>query len=211
MATSPSLATQQLQLGVDSLYVSEGRNNLVSGGLGWISYDVSAAGINFGIWYAEGTGADYQETQFALGYTHAWTESLNLSAGINTVDAVDRTLADADIELSAAVTFTRGKFESLIEAVYSRQFNGAYFTLAQSVEVHPTTRAFVRLGNNAGYVQGESRGPNNLDLGLTSSRQIVGNSLAINWQISQTIALGARPRDTLGDHLWVSISLKAQF
>ena len=72
--TSASLATE-LDIGYDSKYVSEGRNNLPEGGIIWVnlSHPITDA-LSLNVAYGEGESSIYNELNVGLEYSHQWND-----------------------------------------------------------------------------------------------------------------------------------------
>lgn len=195
--------------GYESRYVTEGRDNLMSGGIGVISYEFSAP-LSVGLWHAVALSESYSESQVSLAVAHAFDDSLEMALTWTLVSATTQGHRDSDHELGGTLAFTQGAFATVMDAVWSHQERNGWLHIEQSVDVMSGVSLFLGVGFNGGYVPGESKGLNHGVIGARGEKS-VAERLGVSWSLAHSRALRENPGDTTNDETWGSVSLSYTF
>ncbi|WP_394202707.1 hypothetical protein [Shewanella waksmanii] len=180
-----------LDLGWDSKYISEGRNNLENGGIYWGMAAIEYDNINLYTKVGRGDTDAYTEWNFGLEYGLAISNNLEATIGYQRVEiyADER---ESDNELFADITYT--KFNWLIPSLaytYSTEAGGYFieaslhsnWQLTDTLVITPyVTQAF-----DFQYATEDHNGPNHFQFGIEAQWQL-NDTLAISGHISHTIA-----------------------
>ena len=202
---------QQVQalfdLGWDSKYISEGRNNLDKGGIYWATAAIQKDNLNVYATVGRGDSQHYTEWNFGIEYGFDLTENLSGSVGYQRLEFYGDERAH-DNELFSSLEYTA--VEWLIPSVsytYSTEAAGYFIevSLHSNWELAPgfTVSPYVTQGFDFQYVTEEHDGANHFQFGVEAEYQLP-NNLVLSGHISQTIAqedikLEARNNGTLGD------------
>lgn len=160
----------------ESLYVTEGRDNLDGDGIVSASTEFTFRGLGIVPWLARGTGGNYSEANLNVVYGDRPTQQFEYFVGFNHAHAWEAGEHSAENELSLDLVFYRKKhFQLLASSYYSFDEGGAFTELGiqRGYRFQPEwileTRA--SLGINHGYVSDGHRGLNHGQLHLNLSYQ----------------------------------------
>ncbi len=180
-----------IDLGWDSKYISEGRNNLDKGGIYWATAAVQKDNVNVYASVGRGDSQHYTEWNFGIEYAFELSENVSGSLGYQRLEFYgdDR---DHDNELFSSLEYTA--VEWLIPSVsytYSTEAAGYFvevslhsnWELAEGLNVSP----YVTQGFDFQYVTEEHDGPNHFQFGV-EAEYLLPNNLVVSGHISHTIA-----------------------
>lgn len=188
----------ELDVGYDSRYISEGRNNIVDGGIAWIqlSHELASSMSLVGLY---GAGNDYDELNLSLVYSKTVSE-VDYYISFTRLEFFQDNLNDNELGLGAAYAFsTYVPFTMAVDAVYSTDAAGAFveLSLATDVVIKPdlTLRPYIKAGLDFGYASANKKGHNHSALGavFTFSQS---DSLSFNFLLEHTIAGSHVQRET---------------
>tara|TARA_Y100000588_G_C14242178_1_gene919893 strand:- start:1771 stop:2556 length:786 start_codon:yes stop_codon:yes gene_type:complete len=196
----------------DSKYVSEGRDNLDSGGLASVAAEWSShfdsQDLFLTSWYAESTDTSYTELNLGIGYGINLEEG-GVNVGYTWLDFADDDESDNDISLELT-TNTLEAIDLTAAFVYSTEASGTWIELIASTEFerNPFTIApYALLGINKGYVANEYDGLNNLQLGIDISTPL-NEKVSLGGYLTYIIALDDDHDETLDDIFWLGVYLE---
>ncbi len=205
-----------LGLGLNSTYITEGRDHL--GGGAWGTAQLMYRGDYFsaGIWRGFAVDDPYGETDLILGFDYAIGGfDLATSYTHRMYDLFGRN--DNDNELAVALDY-RG-MEYLVPGLsytYSTDAEGGWleFRLAGEFASNAVQRLdlmpYALAGWNQGYVVGESTGLNHLQLGIEAQYHLFRN-IQLTGYLAHTFPVNRRPQDTLADKSWAGVGVVFSF
>lgn len=193
-----------------SKYVTEGRNNLETGGLSSLNIGFSYKFIDLCLWYGNGVEEQYDEIQLSFGSSIYWNE-FKAAFGLTDLSFLHNESKDKEIYLELC-------FDGLdlltpfVANTYSFDSEGTFIEFGvefsiplriKKVEINP----FVFEGFDLGYVE-EIHGANNTQYGIT-----------INYLITDNFCVGANivrseglwDKDKSESHTWVGLTLRSSF
>ncbi|WP_076413259.1 hypothetical protein [Shewanella sp. UCD-KL12] len=180
-----------VDLGWDSEYISEGRNNLDKGGITWGTVAIQHGDLNV---YATGGRADsqdYTEWNFGLEYGIALADNVEASIGYQRLEfyGEDR---DSDNEIFSSLAYTGVEWLTPSIAYTYSTAAGGYFVeaslhssweLATGLTVTPyITQAF-----DFQYVTEEHNGANHFQFGV-EAEYLINDQIVVSGHFSHTIA-----------------------
>ena len=193
----------------ESKYVSEGQNNLDSGGI--FSFDIAAAWqhLYVGSWFAQGDSESYQELNLYVGYVyqfHAVETYLNFTHLRFPKDN------EHDNEIAFGLAYLG--MENLYPAVdytWSSEADGAFVEVSLNSQLHIENAPivftpYILQAFDFGYVTSDYDGPNNLQIGIVTTIGIKEHS-QLNIELNHSWAQENLDREDLGDVTWVGIRL----
>lgn len=203
----------EVSVAVDSRYVSEGRNNLESGGIvsseiAWSRELIEGRELCLGAWYGDAWSEQYSELNLSVGFA-VEVDEVELVFAYTYLDFIE------DVEDDQELAFSLG-FDVLDEVdvgigmVYSDDADGVFLEWGVSREflwgdgfaVVP----FAVLGINEGYVSDEHDGMNHLNFGVESSWALSEN-MYIGAYLSYSIGLDEDVGESLDDLFYGGLSL----
>ncbi|MBY6188022.1 hypothetical protein KUV89_15490 [Marinobacter hydrocarbonoclasticus] len=176
-AFGATAAEFEVDLGYDSKYISEGRDNLEKGGIYWAS---GAAAFENGVTlsaaygYAADSDVDYDELNLGIEYGFD-VGDFSFYAGYTRLEFFKDD--ESDNELGAGVAYGGlSWFEPFIDYVYSTEAEGSFvelgiqreFALSQRLVLTP----YVIAGFDYGYANPDHDGDNHWALGATLAYQL---------------------------------------
>ena len=180
-----------VDLGWDSKYVSEGRNNLDGGGITWGTVAVQHGDLNV---YATGGRADiqdYTEWNFGLEYAIPLADTIEVSLGYQRLEFYGDERC-SDNELFASLTYqAKTWLIPSLSYTYSTEAGGYFveasihspWQLSQSLTVTPyMTQAF-----DFQYVTEEHKGVNHFQFGI-EAECLISDRLTLSGHFSHTLA-----------------------
>jgi hypothetical protein len=190
-------------------YVSEGRNNLDSGGLFSIDLSTSWKQFTFGGWFANGDTESYQEVEIYLEYAYAFYSVESYLKFSHFEFPKDN---DKDNEL--AVGFELAQWESITPAVdytWSSEATGGFLelTLSSVIEYEAYGIDYIPYITQAfdfGYATTDYNGPNNLQIGLQAIMPLSTNTY-LTFNVNHSWGQGDVKRDDMDDVTWFGIGL----
>jgi len=201
-----------ITIAMDSRYISEGRNNLDSGGI--LSADISwskpmtEGSLNLSAWYAEAWDAEYAELDLSVGYTVEFGAS-EFGVAYTWLEFPEDNEDDHEVELSLAYN-VQNILDLSFSGVYSDEAGGVFFETGLSKEIELkeglTLVPFVVVGINEGYVTDEHDGLNHLIIGVETSWEIT-DSISLGAYLACTMGLDEEPVESLEDLVYSGLSL----
>ena len=178
-------------LGWDSQYISEGRNNLDKGGIYWATASVQKNNLNAYVTVGRGDSQHYIEYNFGLEYGFELSENLSGSVGYQRLEFYGDERAH-DNELFSSLEYS--KYDWLVPSVsytYSTEAAGYFvevslhsnWQLTESFSVTP----YVTQGFDFQYVTEEHDGANHFQFGVEAEYQLP-NQWVLSGHISHSIA-----------------------
>ncbi|WP_158769272.1 hypothetical protein [Paraglaciecola sp. L1A13] len=171
---SASLAAE-LDIGYDSKYVSEGRNNLPEGGIVWINFSYPVTDeISLSAAYGEGESSKYDELNVGLEYSHQWND-FALFANYTRLEFFKDNSFDNEFGTGAAWSGSDWITPSL-NVVYSTQADGSFLELGleQEYQINPhfSINPYARVTFDYGYASDEFDGHNHTYFGIIASHAL---------------------------------------
>jgi outer membrane usher protein FimD/PapC len=186
-----ALSSSELDVGYDSRYISEGRNNLPEGGIAWASLshalnDNVTLGSAYGV--ATKKSANYDELNLSISYQNSINE-LSYSLSYTRLEFFEDDESDNEIGLDLSWE-QFDAFTPFANAVYSTEAGGSFASLgiesnyevSESVNISP----YASLSFDYGYAAQGNNSYNHADLGANIGFAL-SESHAINLQIQQSI------------------------
>ena len=192
-------------------YVSEGRNNLDSGGLFSIDVSNSWNQLTLGGWFANGDTESYQEVEIYLEYAF---EFYTLESYIKYSRLeFPKNDEDDDNELAAGFEYAQSDlFIPSVDYTWSSEATGGFLELTLSSVIDYglsefTFTPYITQAFDFGYATSDYNGPNNIQVGIEAIMSLKRNSsLGINFNHSWS--QGDVDRDDGGDVTWFGVALK---
>jgi len=159
--------------GWDSLYLSEGRDELGGSGMFHTEFAGSVGPVTVGTWYGDGTEADYGEWNLFAEWGFELSETVSLSLGYTYLAFFSEGEDAKDNELGMGWVYLFGdRLELAADVVYSTEAEGAFvdlalaapFEAAASIKLAP----YAQLGLDFGYRTEEYDGPNHFQIGVSA-------------------------------------------
>lgn len=207
--------------GWDSIYLSEGRDELGGSGLLHAQFAGEIGPLSVGSWYGDGMDADYGEWNLFAEWGFDLSEALSLSVGYTYLSFFSDGARTDDNEIGAGLVYSAGDLiELAADAVYSTEAKGAFVTLAlavpfkvvDSVELAP----YALLGLDFGYRTEQYDGPNHFQLGVNAEysfhpRFAVGGFAAYSFALEDIDEEEDRTGADLGDQPAFGLFVLIQF
>ncbi len=201
----------------DSLYVSEGRDNLDGKSLAGTTLEAEAFGFTGGMWFAASPDTDYTEFNAFLEYGIELGD-FDIYAGYTYLNFPSD---DADDnEIGAGIAY--GGIPYITPAIdwyHSFEADGSFFEASLTSELEVTEwlefEPFALFGWNEGYIAEGHNGANNFAVGLTAEIDLSENIqlagyVAYNWAIDSDPA--NNPDDELlDDFFYGGVSITFSF
>jgi hypothetical protein len=180
----------ELDLGYDSRYVSEGRNNLIEGGITWaqLSHELSNSLSAVSLY---GAGKEYDELNFSLVYSQTYSD-VDYYFSYTRLEFFEDNLNDNELGVGAAYSFLTSIPLSLAaDAVYSVDAGGTFieFSLESEITVYGdlTLSPYIKAGVDFGYASADKKGHNHSALGAVFS-YIQSDTLSYNFSLEHSIS-----------------------
>ncbi len=178
-------------LGWDSNYISEGRNNLDKGGIYWATASVQKNNLNAYVTAGRGDSQHYIEYNFGLEYGFELSENISGSVGYQRLEFYGDERAH-DNEFFSSLEYS--KYDWLVPSVsytYSTEAAGYFvevslhsnWALTENLSVTP----YVTQGFDFQYVTEQHDGANHFQLGVEAEYQLP-NQWVLSGHISHSIA-----------------------
>jgi hypothetical protein len=154
-----------LSAGLDSHYVSEGRDNLDGDSLFGATLEGEAGGLIGGVWYANSPDTDYRELNLYTGYGME-VGAFEVTVGYTYLDFLSDDADDSEVGAGVAYGELPWGLTAALEGYYSFEAEGAFFEASLSaeheVEEWLTLAPSIILGWNEGYIAEGHDGANHL-------------------------------------------------
>ncbi|WP_166423292.1 hypothetical protein [Paraglaciecola sp. 20A4] len=209
-----SLAAE-LDIGYDSKYVSEGRNNLPEGGIIWVnfSHPVTDA-ISLSTAYGKGQSNKYDELNVGVEYSHQWN-NFALFANYTRLEFFKDN--SFDNELGAGAAWSGNDWVTPnINVVYSTQADGSFVELGleQEYQINPyfSITPYARVTFDFGYASKEYNGHNHTYFGAIASHML-NDIFSVSATLEHNIG-GSDLKSAEGennDHSWAGLHISALF
>lgn len=182
-----------LDLGWDSQYVSQGRNNLQDGGIYWLNTAVQQDNITVYALVGRGDSQAYTEWNIGLEYGFDVAENLEANVGYQRIEGYSNTRCH-DNELFAELAYTAEPWlVPSMSYVYSTEAAGYFVEVSLHSYWHVTDQLsltpYITQGFDFKYSTEEHDGRNNLQFGLEANYQL-SSYMSIDGHISYSIAQG---------------------
>lgn len=168
-ADSSSAVAFDFQLGWESRYVSEGRDNLDGDGLWTGTFELGYHGFTAGVWYANGPEADYEQFDAWIQYTHEIGD-LEISLAYAYLNYLSDETHDSELGLGLEYGALPWDLSVFALGYYSFDADGAFFEVGLSgeYEIQPwlTVTPYLIFGMNSDYIADGHNGANNVALGV---------------------------------------------
>jgi len=207
-----------LEIGWDSRYMSEGRDELAGDGLAATTLEASYKDLTLGLWYSASPDEDYREYQISAAYTIEWRD---FEFGLSYTHLRFPSEKEHDNELAFAIVFPElpGGIVAELETVWSFEADGAFIeaSVSRDCEVADwlTLTPWVGLGWNEGFVDDGHKGANHVALGIEAALPVKDDTaLVFRCHYSRAIDADAEryPEDeSLKNRFTWGLALQAAF
>lgn len=198
-------------LGFDSLYITEGRDNLDGKSLSHFALNSDFSGTQFGLWWGLGQGSDYQERQFSIAHHFTLSEAVNLQVQFTDLRFIGP--EDYDQELSLALSWQSVTRLSLNLALTHSKVNAGNYSELEAAYQLPwqqlNAQLFYVLGLNYGYVPEADDGLDHQSLGLRGEWQL--QSLSVQAFVMYTDSLAEESDASVVNQVWSGFNVSRQF
>jgi hypothetical protein len=217
VGSAASYAKNQVSVGFDNRYISEGRDNLQSGGIYWASWakefnDNVLFASTYG-WSEEGI-SNYDELNLTLIYQNSWA-GIGYSFSATRIEFFADDLSDNEIGLDLT-WLTQSGAEPFFNFVYSTEQNGYFTTLGVSTQyqLNPkvTLAPYLSGSYDNGYIVEANSGYTSTNVGAVMTFSW-NQSLLINLQLEQSIGghLVRVEPESKNDIFWFGMHLVTKF
>lgn len=200
----------------DSRYVTEGADNLDSGGLFSIDLTLSNNAFSFGLWLAKGDSEDYKEITLYAEYAFSISDLegyLSLAHLILPNEASDE---DRDNEIGFGLSYSSLHWlQPGIDYVWASEQKSGYIEFSLHSElIEDESRyqlmPYVLRSYDFGYVSDGYDGINHTEIGMALSALISTNT-SLELGLHHSWAGQNLKRDDLDDESWIKMGLNIGF
>lgn len=199
----PTESEVSVKFSFDSLYVSEGRDNLDGKGLFGAAMECAWGPLSCGAWYGSDTGSDYDEMNLHAAYT-VLLRDWEVSLAYNHLEFLADNASDEEIGLGIAFKGFAGNVVAHIDLYYSLEAAGTFcesvLSKEQALSDGMTLTSAVAMGFNLGYIAEGHDGANNGAVSLELSKA-VGNRLSWSVYAAHSWAIDPQPEVNPDDEL----------
>ncbi|MCL2917285.1 hypothetical protein [Shewanella litorisediminis] len=188
MAAEPEFA---IEVGWDSKYVSEGRNNLPHGGIGWAGASATVGDLTAYALVGRADAAHFTEWNFGVEYQLHLHDTLEAFVGAQRIENYGDVRC-SDNELFAELAWTA--WDYLVPSIaytYSTEAGGYFVELSLHSNWHLGEQfilsPYLTQGFDFQYVTEDHNGANHLQFGLEATWAFSDN-LSVSAQVSRVIA-----------------------
>lgn len=202
----------ELDFGYYNKYISEGRNQLTTGGIYWLKADHELSdglSVKFVYGLASESKANYDELNLSLDYASS-IEGIDYIVTYTRLEFFEDKASDDEISLGLILTTTE-IFSPFTNAVYSRKENGFYLEFGGAKELQVDENILiiphVLVAYDFGYASAEQDGYNHTSIGATFA-YAVSQKITIMGLVEKTFGgsiLADEGRQT--DQLWSGASI----
>ncbi|MEL4385522.1 hypothetical protein ACE02Y_10485 [Shewanella xiamenensis] len=180
-----------LDLGWDSKYISQGRNNLKHGGIYWMNASVEYGNLTTYALVGRGDSQAYAEWNIGLEYALHFSEDVEAHVGYQRIEGYSSSRCQ-DNELFAELAYTAAPWlVPSVNYVYSTEAAGyfvelslhSYWQLTEQFTVSP----YVTQGFDFKYRTEDHNGRNHLQFGVEANYELADN-MSLSGHISHSIA-----------------------
>lgn len=156
----------ELDVGYDSKYVSEGRNNIAHGGITWLqlSHELQPSLSVIGLY---GVGDNYDELNVSLVYSQNFAE-IDYYFSLTRLEFFQDNAYDNELAFGAAYSFEK-PFTLALDSTYSTVSDGAFveFSLTSDwvLSSRLTLSPYIKSGLDFGYASDNKKGYNHSAMG----------------------------------------------
>lgn len=199
----------------DSRYVTEGADNLDSGGLFSIDLTLSNNAFSFGLWLAKGDSEDYKEINLYVEYVFLISDVegyLNLTHLLFPEEANNE---DQDNEIGFGLSYNPCQWlQPAVDYAWSSEQKSGYveFSLISELledESQYQITPYLLRSYDFGYVSKDYDGVNHTEVGLELSTLISANT-TLQLGLYHSWAGANLERDDLDDESWLNIGLSVE-
>ncbi|WP_394130876.1 hypothetical protein [Shewanella maritima] len=188
-------------IGYDSKYVSEGRNNLEDGGIAWGAASVSQGDFTAYAALGRGTSEHYIEWQFGVEYAPQIHQDFDTVVGYQRLEFYGDERA-SDNEVFASIVYTGNQWiEPGVHYTYATEAGGYFVEVSLhhhwQVNDALVVSPYAIQGFDFQYATEEYDGANHFQFGVEASYQI-NDTYAISGHISHSIAQEDIKRENQG-------------
>lgn len=180
-----------LDLGWDSKYISQGRDNLKHGGIYWANASIQYNNLTTYALVGRGDSQTYTEWNIGFEYTFNVVEQLEANLGYQRIEGFsDNRCQDNELFGELAYTATPWLIPS-VSYVYSTEAEGSFVEVSLhsywNITDQFTLTPYITQGFDFKYRTEKHNGRNHLQLGLEASYQIT-SEINLSGHISHSIA-----------------------
>ncbi len=197
----------------ESAYVTEGRDNLATGGILTIDGSVAYAGFTAGAWFALGDRESYKELDLYVAFG---TTKGPIECSVSWTHLRFPDVDESDNEVGGGLSFAGlDHVTPGIDGRYSTGVKGGFVEVSLRggmpvFQERLTLKPYVLKGLDFGYASDDHDGPNHLQLGLEFDLPVRGQ-VALTGSLSRSWAQEDVDRDGLGGVTWGTLGLSAEF
>ena len=174
-----------------SRYISEGRDNLPSGGIVWSGFDYQQGSLLLFERQGVATSEDFIEFNGGIGYQQQLADWLFTGNYTRLEFFGDERSKDNELALQIDYQALDWLTPSLLYT-YATEATGGFLELALTghwpLNAHVSLMPYIVQAWDFGYASDDFDGPNNLQFGLMSD-VLLSPTLTLSWHISRTIAM----------------------
>ena len=194
----------------ESKYISEGRDNLESGGLSSFNTDISYHWFNLNIWYGTGADKDYRELQYSAGLSFDLSD-IGINFGLTDLSFLHDDSKDQEFYTELSYNKLKWLKPTLVN-VYSFEAEGSFVELLLELNIPLQNEQlslipFLLGALDFGYVE-DTNGPNNFQMGVELSFQLIDN-VSINSYVASSY--GVWEESSHENHTWGGVSISTDF
>lgn len=208
--TLPETAVSQTWV---SKYVSQGRNNLETGGLSSFEASATLGNVTTAFWYGTGSETDYSEMSLAFEYG---LELLGKEAYVSYARIAFPEDDESDNEIGAGLSLDAiGSFTPALDYYHSTGAEGGFLELSLTSEKNYlngdlVVESYLVEGVDFGYASAEHDGANHLALGVNMNLTLNDN-FELFASAEQTFAQEDITREGGEDVAWMSVGISGSF
>lgn len=180
-----------VDVGWDSAYISQGRNNLDNGGIYWLSTTAQLGNVSTFVVVGRGDSEPYTEWNVGLEYGIEIAKNIDAHLGYQRIE-IQSDEDCSDNEFFAELTYNAHPWlMPSINYVYSTESAGYFVELSLhsqwQLSDQLTLTPYITQGIDVNYATAQHNGANNLQFGL-EAEYIVSPSVTLNAHLSHSIA-----------------------
>ena len=193
----------------ENKYVTEGRDNLESGGLYSFEISTSWQHLNFGSWFAHGDSESYQEINFYIEYGF---EIHSLESYLSFTRLIFPKENEEDNEVAIGINYSELVYITpAIDYTWSSNADGAFLELSLSSQLdfqqsQIVITPYILQAFDFGYVTASHNGPNNLQVGIRT-RININSYVHFDLDFNHSWAQEDIQQENMGDITWFGMSL----
>ena len=193
----------------ENKYVSEGRDNLESGGL--FSFDIFTTWqqLTLGGWFAQGDSQSYQEVNLYIEYGF---EFYSFDSYINYTRLEFPKENEKDNEYAIGLAYSElTNITPSIDYTWSSNSDGGFLELSLNARLdlqkpHVVINPYILQAFDFGYATSDHDGPNNLQVGIEAMINL-NNYARLSLHVNHSFAQEDIEQDDMDDVTWFGVSL----